>query len=174
MSCLCAADVLVLINPSKHESAICADQLTSPMVGGWGYTHTDGVEVTVNLVCRYLNSKSDAQLRGAGVATASLHQSCAPQDALNGSSSAPIDPCGLVAWSSFNDTFQVGHLGSGKDPSEAFRRRVPRSGKRAVLKCTHGSHIGLIRPLQRCWESRTPSQAPGTPRWRWDQHGAFC
>ena len=41
------------------------------------------------------------------MATASLHSSCSPQDVLNGSSSAPIDPCGLVAWSNFNDTFQV-------------------------------------------------------------------
>ncbi|CAL5228017.1 g11079 [Coccomyxa viridis] len=56
---------------------------------------------------RYLNSKSDAQLRGGSMATASLHSSCSPQDLLNGSSSAPIDPCGLVAWSNFNDTFQL-------------------------------------------------------------------
>ncbi len=62
------------------------------------------------VVCRYLNSKSDAQLRGGSVTTASLHSSCSPQDLLNGFSSTPIDPCGLVAWSYFNDTFQVGVL----------------------------------------------------------------
>ena len=52
------------------------------------------------------------------MATASLHQSCAPQDVLNGSSGAPIDPCGLVAWSYFNGTFQVGQHDSGIDLPE--------------------------------------------------------
>lgn len=74
-----------------------------------------GAVLTMALVRRYLNSKSDAQLRGGSMATASLHSSCSPQDLLNGSSSAPIDPCGLVAWSNFNDTFQV-------SPSESRRR----------------------------------------------------
>ncbi|CAK0771626.1 hypothetical protein CVIRNUC_003879 [Coccomyxa viridis] len=54
---------------------------------------------------RYLNSKSDAQLRGASASVASLHTSCDPETLLNGSSNAVIDPCGLVAWSYFNDTF---------------------------------------------------------------------
>ena len=57
--------------------------------------------------CRYLNSKSDAQLRGASASVASLHTSCDPETLLNGSSNAVIDPCGLVAWSYFNDTFLV-------------------------------------------------------------------
>ena len=62
--------------------------------------------------CRYLNSKSDSQLQGASVSSASLYQSCAPQDVQNGSAGAPIDPCGLVAWSYFNDTFLVRAAGS--------------------------------------------------------------
>ena len=59
---------------------------------------------------RYLNSKNDPQLRGSSVSASSLHTSCSPQDLLNGSDSAPIDPCGLVAWSYFNDTFLVNCL----------------------------------------------------------------
>jgi len=55
--------------------------------------------------CRYVTSRSDAQLRGSSVSTASLHKSCDPQATLNGS--AIIEPCGLIAWSYFNDTFQV-------------------------------------------------------------------
>ncbi|BDA41295.1 ALA-interacting subunit 1 [Coccomyxa sp. Obi] len=61
---------------------------------------------------RYVNSRSDAQLRGASVSSASLHKSCDPQATLNGSAAAIIEPCGLVAWSYFNDTFQVSLNGS--------------------------------------------------------------
>ncbi|KAK9906827.1 hypothetical protein WJX75_008713 [Coccomyxa subellipsoidea] len=56
---------------------------------------------------RYMTSRSDAQLRGSSVSAASLHKSCDPQATLNGSANAVIEPCGLVAWSYFNDTFQV-------------------------------------------------------------------
>ena len=43
---------------------------------------------------------------------ASLHTSCDPETLLNGSSNAIMDPCGLVAWSYFNDTFLVSRIGS--------------------------------------------------------------
>lgn len=39
------------------------------------------------------------------MSAASLHKSCDPQATLNGT--AVIEPCGLIAWSYFNDTFQV-------------------------------------------------------------------
>lgn len=32
---------------------------------------------------------------------------CRPQEYLAGNQSQPIRPCGLAAWSLFNDTFQV-------------------------------------------------------------------
>jgi hypothetical protein len=67
-------------------------------------------------VCRYVNSRSDAQLRGASVSVASLHKSCDPQLFLNGSADDLIDPCGLVAWSYFNDTFQVRISRHSPDP----------------------------------------------------------
>ena len=53
---------------------------------------------------RYVRSRSDAQLRGD--AAASLAP-CAPRAApANGSLPPPL-PCGLVAWSAFNDTVRV-------------------------------------------------------------------
>ena len=57
--------------------------------------------------CRYVKSRSDAQLRGANSSAASLAE-CQPElyaDPAN--STGEIDPCGLVTWSFFNDTFSV-------------------------------------------------------------------
>jgi LEM3 (ligand-effect modulator 3) family / CDC50 family len=56
--------------------------------------------------CRYVKSRSDAQLRGA---TAKSLSDCSPQQYLDGDTSKVVDPCGLVAWSYFNDTFAVGY-----------------------------------------------------------------
>lgn len=55
---------------------------------------------------RYAKSRSDAQLRGAEQAPNSL-DACQPQLFQGGNQSAVIEPCGLVAWSLFNDTFQA-------------------------------------------------------------------
>jgi hypothetical protein len=53
---------------------------------------------------RYASSRSDAQLRDSKAA-ASNTDLCKPEAyAANGS---PIVPCGLVAWSLFNDTYSL-------------------------------------------------------------------
>ena len=57
---------------------------------------------------RYVKSRDDAQLRGEPRLGAQL-ETCEPERYLAGDTSKLIDPCGLVAWSTFNDTFQV-HL----------------------------------------------------------------
>jgi hypothetical protein len=57
---------------------------------------------------RYVKSRSDAQLRGAEVDAAKA-DTCAPQQILNGDLNLPINPCGLIAWSYFNDTFEVSY-----------------------------------------------------------------
>ncbi|CAK9314656.1 unnamed protein product [Citrullus colocynthis] len=49
---------------------------------------------------RYVQSRSDKQLRDAG--SAHDTSSCKPEDNVNGQ---PIVPCGLIAWSLFNDTY---------------------------------------------------------------------
>ena len=58
--------------------------------------------------CRYVKSRSDPQLQGQ-IATLSSLKNCEPelyQESHN--ESLRIDPCGLIAWSYFNDTYQVG------------------------------------------------------------------
>ncbi|KAL9262654.1 ALA-interacting subunit 1-like protein [Drosera capensis] len=50
---------------------------------------------------RYVKSRSDAQLRYN--ASADDVSACKPEDVANGN---PIVPCGLIAWSLFNDTYQ--------------------------------------------------------------------
>ena len=57
-------------------------------------------------VCRFVKSTSNAQLRGEAVATSTLYN-CEPELYLDGNKSALINPCGLPAWSYFNDTFSV-------------------------------------------------------------------
>lgn len=59
---------------------------------------------SISTMCRYVKSRSDAQLRGA---TAKSLSDCSPQQYLNGDTLKDVDPCGLVAWSYFNDTFTV-------------------------------------------------------------------
>ncbi|CAN1135681.1 ALA-interacting subunit 3 [Linum perenne] len=49
---------------------------------------------------RYVKSRSDGQLRSNS--SQSETSTCKPEDAINGT---PIVPCGLIAWSLFNDTY---------------------------------------------------------------------
>eukprot|EP01115_Flamella_aegyptia_P011914 TRINITY_DN57508_c0_g1_i1.p1 TRINITY_DN57508_c0_g1~~TRINITY_DN57508_c0_g1_i1.p1 ORF type:complete len:226 (-),score=14.02 TRINITY_DN57508_c0_g1_i1:228-905(-) len=57
---------------------------------------------------RYVKSRNDAQLRGDKVYTFSSLEDCDPIKSLDGSSKAEnfYLPCGLIAWSKFNDTFE--------------------------------------------------------------------
>ncbi|KQK23950.1 ALA-interacting subunit 1 [Brachypodium distachyon] len=52
---------------------------------------------------RYVKSRSDKQLRYKSAVH--LTKDCEPED--NAANGAPIVPCGLVAWSMFNDTYVV-------------------------------------------------------------------
>ena len=53
-----------------------------------------------------MKSRSDVQLAGQSVAPSQL-SACEPLLFLNGDRDAVINPCGLVAWSNFNDTYDV-------------------------------------------------------------------
>lgn len=60
-----------------------------------------------------MKSRSDAQLRGE----VSGLSDCPPQKYLNGNTSNEINPCGLAAWSYFNDTYVFStRNGSGVQP----------------------------------------------------------
>lgn len=50
-------------------------------------------------LCRYVKSRSDAQLLDGNSTETSA---CKPEQTLGGN---PIVPCGLIAWSLFNDTY---------------------------------------------------------------------
>jgi len=54
------------------------------------------------MVYRYVKSRSDTQLRGK--ASESATETCEPEAVT--SNGQPIVPCGLVAWSLFNDTYR--------------------------------------------------------------------
>ncbi len=54
---------------------------------------------------RYVQSRSDKQMRG--VPSSGSTGYCDPEQFLGQNKSLPILPCGLAAWSTFNDTFQV-------------------------------------------------------------------
>ena len=53
-----------------------------------------------------MKSRSDSQLSGTNI-SGSAFDVCQPQAYLGGNSSYPITPCGLIAWSLFNDTFRI-------------------------------------------------------------------
>lgn len=57
---------------------------------------------------RYVEGRSDEQLNGENPSASSLDD-CKPRLFLNGSKDRVINPCGLTAWSFFNDTFKVFH-----------------------------------------------------------------
>jgi len=56
---------------------------------------------------RYVKSRSDMQLRGLDPDKTLLDTSCQHRVTLNDSDSSIINPCGLIAWSWFNDTFEL-------------------------------------------------------------------
>eukprot|EP00803_Ostreobium_quekettii_P009700 evm.model.scf_357.6 EVM.evm.TU.scf_357.6 scf_357:53725-56455(-) len=55
---------------------------------------------------RYVKGRDDEQLKGKNRAASSLDD-CEPRLFQNGSRDKVINPCGLTAWSFFNDTFRV-------------------------------------------------------------------
>ena len=67
--------------------------------------------------CRYVRSRSDKQLAGVGPADSPGNRGiCSPEEFLGGSqgqanpavnNSNVVKPCGLIAWSNFNDTISL-------------------------------------------------------------------
>ena len=55
-----------------------------------------------------MKSRSDSQLRGTGDNLSSTSD-CDPEQVLQADTSKLIMPCGLIAWSYFNDTYAVRH-----------------------------------------------------------------
>ena len=55
---------------------------------------------------RYVKSRSDSQLTGSENDPSSTSE-CDPEQVLQNDRSKLIMPCGLIAWSYFNDTYAV-------------------------------------------------------------------
>jgi hypothetical protein len=55
-----------------------------------------------------VKSRSDVQLAGQQVKDVASLAACEPLVLYNGNPAQIINPCGLVAWSNFNDSFVVG------------------------------------------------------------------
>ncbi|WIA33459.1 hypothetical protein OEZ86_006589 [Tetradesmus obliquus] len=58
---------------------------------------------------RYVRSRSDVQLAGKNASATDL-AACNPQLYLGGNTSMMINPCGLVAWSNFNDSYSMSRV----------------------------------------------------------------
>eukprot|EP00245_Coleochaete_scutata_P003746 TRINITY_DN15601_c0_g1_i1.p1 TRINITY_DN15601_c0_g1~~TRINITY_DN15601_c0_g1_i1.p1 ORF type:complete len:358 (+),score=62.04 TRINITY_DN15601_c0_g1_i1:109-1182(+) len=67
---------------------------------------------------RYVKSRVDSQLRrDEGDKAVTSLSACKPQEYLRDNVSLPIDPCGLIAWSFFNDTYIFRKSGSASNIS---------------------------------------------------------
>lgn len=64
---------------------------------------------------RYVKSRVDQQLAGQNLGSSALSV-CAPELNFQGNSSAVINPCGLIAWSNFNDTYTMTRSTNGGAP----------------------------------------------------------
>eukprot|EP00879_Flechtneria_rotunda_P001380 GHRR01001531.1.p1 GENE.GHRR01001531.1~~GHRR01001531.1.p1 ORF type:complete len:363 (+),score=82.30 GHRR01001531.1:235-1323(+) len=60
---------------------------------------------------RYVKSRSDVQLAGKNASQTELSQ-CEPQLYYQGNNSQVINPCGLIAWSNFNDSYILNRTAS--------------------------------------------------------------
>lgn len=67
--------------------------------------------VSTCVVFRYVKSRSDQQLRSRS--KENDISTCKPEDTAHG---MPIVPCGLVAWSMFNDTYRFSTNNNGQLP----------------------------------------------------------
>ncbi|KAK3233828.1 hypothetical protein CYMTET_55902 [Cymbomonas tetramitiformis] len=70
---------------------------------------------------RYVKSRSDEQLRGEDPSSSVIGEKCDPkkyQNEDNEEETDIINPCGLVAWSYFNDTYSATRTTTGGDASD--------------------------------------------------------
>lgn len=76
---------------------------------------------------RYVKSRNDVQLAGKPVSVDDLKKSCELMLFYNRTQDMVIDPCGLVAWSNFNDTYEltkVATAGALPTPIEVASRGI--------------------------------------------------
>ena len=87
---------------------------------------------------RYVRSRNDAQLAGK---TTVPGVKCQPEQFLGGNSAQPINPCGLIAWSLFNDSFSAtvsGPVGARSTPLNLNVRAPALIKYPGTWTCTNG------------------------------------
>lgn len=85
----------------------------------------------MKLLCRYVQSRSDAQLRK--VSHEFDTSPCTPEDVTKGNK--PIVPCGLIAWSLFNDTYAISRKNG---PLEISKKNIAWGGD---IHTKFGTHV---------------------------------
>ena len=85
---------------------------------------------------RYVRSRNDAQLAGK---TTAPGVKCQPEQFLGGNQAQPINPCGLIAWSLFNDSFTatVSNTASARSTLLNLNVRAPAQWLIVSCACRH-------------------------------------
>jgi hypothetical protein len=97
------------ISREQEENLRCtvSIQITQDMLKPvFVYYELDGVYQNHR---RYVRSRSDVQLAGKNASATDL-AACNPQLYYGGNTSMMINPCGLVAWSNFNDSYTLSRV----------------------------------------------------------------
>ncbi|KAF8058092.1 ALIS1 [Scenedesmus sp. PABB004] len=118
---------------------------------------------------RYVKSRSDVQLAGRNASDADL-AACAPELHYGGDPAAVINPCGLVAWSNFNDTFRLLRV-AGSLPEGEASQALPVSERGIALPSDVRHRFGAYKPrffnpllnAERGGGNLTNTSAPGAP-----------
>eukprot|EP00775_Hariotina_reticulata_P005708 gene5708-5948_t len=77
---------------------------------------------------RYVKSRSDVQLAGRNASAADL-SACNPQLLFQDNPNQVINPCGLIAWSNFNDSYSI-----SRQNSDGTIDSIPVSSKQIALR----------------------------------------
>jgi hypothetical protein len=110
---------------------------------------------------RYVRSRSDVQLAGKNASATDL-AACNPQLNYGGNTSMMINPCGLVAWSNFNDSYSLSRVAAdGRETVSCLSclaTAVAGSACRKAISSMHAyvaSQEGCFRITWCTWRSRS-------------------
>ena len=104
-----AVDVICSSEASElHSRLLLKADATQTTAASFALAALLHASMCFSVTCRYVKSRSDSQLRGTGDNLSSTSD-CDPEQVLQPDPSKLIMPCGLIAWSYFNDTYAVCH-----------------------------------------------------------------
>jgi len=92
---------------------------------------------------RYVKSRSDVQLKGETIKDPARElAACEPQLYYEGNINQVINPCGLIAWSNFNDTYGIQRQAQGSTSFEPIPIRDDRIALPSDVRHRFGSQNG--------------------------------